>query len=102
MATMYFCATTPSSAMRPRNWRFRLDALGLLRCFLPAWARISFPLAETRNRLREPLCVFIFGMAPSPQPPPRRRGDNERGTKKTTLLDSVEESFVLYNSFPQW
>src|SRR5947199_9075904 len=62
MATMYFRAIRPISTTGARRCRFRLPGLWLLRCFLPAWLRLSLPVPVTVKRLRDPLCVFILGM----------------------------------------
>ena len=50
------------STRAARSFRQRLPDFPLIRW--PALARLyfSFPLALTRNRLRNPLCDFIFGM----------------------------------------
>src|SRR5207248_1321024 len=48
-----------------RSCRLRLPVLWLFRCFLPAWLRLSLPLAVTLKRLRDALWVFIFGMVVS-------------------------------------
>src|SRR5262245_16136500 len=58
----YFAATSPVSKSLARRWRLRLPVLWLFRCFLPAWLRLSLPLAVTRKRFREALCDFCFGM----------------------------------------
>src|SRR5262249_60822543 len=62
IATMYFLASRVVWIRAGRSWRFRLPVLWLSRCFLPAWRRLSLPLAVALKRLREPLCVFIFGI----------------------------------------
>src|SRR5262245_51459639 len=60
---MYLLATRPTSTTFLRSWRLRLPVLWLFKCFLPAWLRTSLPLAVTRKRFLEALCVFILGMA---------------------------------------
>src|SRR5262245_40846330 len=62
MASTYLLATRPVSTSFLRKCLLRFEVLGELRCFLPAWGRFSLPLALTRKRLTEPLCVFILGM----------------------------------------
>src|SRR5258708_3967098 len=60
---MYLLARRPPSTILARNWRLRLPVLWLLRCFLPAWLRLSRPEAVTRKRFLDALWVFILGMA---------------------------------------
>src|SRR5262249_4776734 len=59
---MYLRANLLGINTDPRRWRLRLPVLGLLRCFLPACLRLSLPVAVTRKRFFDALCVFILGM----------------------------------------
>src|SRR5437763_6138732 len=58
----YFLATRPLSVMVVRSCRLRLPVLGLFKCFLPLCFRLSLPVADTLERVRMLLCVFILGM----------------------------------------
>src|SRR5438105_1493812 len=60
---MYFLDNLLVSTTTSRSWRLRLPVLWLSKCFLPACRLFSFPVAVTRNRFLEALCVFILGMA---------------------------------------
>src|SRR5258708_33537094 len=58
---MYLDGNFPVSTSGARRWRLRLPVLGLLRCVLPAWLRLSLPVAVTRKRFFDALWVFILG-----------------------------------------
>lgn len=65
MLRIYLAATMPVSMTGDRKCRLRFPDLGLFKCFLPAWERLSLPLAVTLNRFRDALWVFILGMIAS-------------------------------------
>src|SRR5262249_20966976 len=73
IALMYLRANLPPATIGSRRWRLRLPVLGLFRCFLPAWLRLSLPVAVTRKRFFDALCVFILGIV-APVPLSTRRG----------------------------
>jgi hypothetical protein len=65
MMLIYFRASLPPSMTTRHSFRLRLLVLWLFKCFLPACVRLSRPVAVTRKRFFEALCVFCFGtMAP--------------------------------------
>src|SRR5688500_5896811 len=89
---MYFCATVPISPILPRRWRLRFLALWLLRCFLPACVRFSFPFAVMRKRFGDALWGLIFGMTIL-RAPHRSSVKNNNSLRERDL----EESYVFYD-----
>src|SRR4051794_37673547 len=82
MALMYVWLNLPPSTSGLRSRLLRLAALWLFKCFLPACDRFSRPVAVTRKRFFEALCVFILGMAftllKQKGAPESRRGSRNR------------------------
>src|SRR5262249_62341747 len=69
MCSTYLLAIVLVSTMVPRRLRLRLVDLWLLRWRLLAMARLSLPVAVTRNRFLDALWLFILGMAALPLRP---------------------------------